>query len=174
VVTNNGTAIADAGTSVTITAGQTTQLNGTGGVTYTWSPSGSLSCSTCQSPVASPTVTTVYTLTVTDANGCTDVDTVTVVVDIACGELYLPNAFSPNGDQQNDVLFVRGNCIKELDLQIYNRWGEKVFETQDATLGWDGTWRNTACEASVFTYILNATLLDGTEISRKGNISLVK
>lgn len=174
VVTNNSSAIADAGISVTITSGQTTQLTGTGGVIYNWSPSGSLSCSNCQMPIASPTVTTVYTLTITDANGCTASDTVTVYVDIACGELYLPNAFSPNGDQQNDVLFVRGNCIKEVNLQIYNRWGEKVFETNDAALGWDGTWRNVACEASVFTYILNATLLDGTEISRKGNISLVK
>jgi gliding motility-associated-like protein len=174
VVTNTGVAAANAGASVTITAGQTTQLFGTGGVTYSWSPSGSLSCSNCQNPIASPSVTTVYTLTVTDANGCTDSDTITVYVDIACGELYFPNAFSPNGDLQNDVLYVRGNCIKVVDLQIYNRWGEKVFHTTDAAQGWDGTWRGTACEAAVFTYILNATLLDGTEISRKGNVSLVK
>jgi gliding motility-associated-like protein len=174
VVTNTGVAAANAGTSVTITAGQSTQLNGTGGVTYSWSPSGSLSCSNCQTPIASPTVTTVYTLTVTDANGCTDSDTITVYVDIACGELYFPNAFSPNGDLQNDVLYVRGNCIKLLDLQVYNRWGEKVFQTTDPANGWDGTWRGTACEPAVFTYILNATLLDGTEISRKGNVSLVK
>lgn len=174
VVSSSGTATANAGTSVTITAGQTTQLNGTGGITYSWSPSTDLSCSACQNPVASPTVTTVYTLTVIDANGCTASDTVTIYVDIACGELYLPNAFSPNNDLHNDVLFVRGNCIKELNLQIYNRWGEKVFETSDPALGWDGTWRGVLCEPAVFTYILNATLLDGTEISRKGNITLVK
>lgn len=174
VVTNTGSALANAGTSVTITAGQTTQLTGTGGITYSWSPSGSLSCSNCQTPIASPTVTTVYTLTVTDANGCTASDTVTVYVDIACGELYFPNAFSPNGDLHNDVLYVRGNCIKALDLQIYNRWGEKVFQTTDPAYGWDGTWRGVPCETAVFTYTLNAILLDGTEISKKGNVSLVK
>jgi gliding motility-associated-like protein len=174
IVTNTGIATANAGASVNITSGQTVQLNGSGGVTYSWSPSGTLSCNTCQSPIASPTTTTVYTLTVTDANGCTDTDTITVYVDIACGELYFPNAFSPNGDGQNDVLYVRGNCIQYLTLQVYNRWGEKVFETSDPALGWDGTWRGVACEAAVFTYMLNATLLDGTEISKKGNVSLVK
>ncbi|CAN5399328.1 hypothetical protein BH09BAC5_BH09BAC5_01840 [soil metagenome] len=174
VVANTGTANADAGLSVTITSGQSTQLNGTGGVTYSWSPSGSLSCSNCQNPIASPTVTTVYTLTITDANGCTDMDTVTIYVDIICGEVYMPNAFSPNGDNQNDVFYVRGKCIKTIDLQIYNRWGEKVFETQDVSIGWDGTWRGVACEPAVFTYVLRGSLLDGSDIDKKGNISLVK
>jgi gliding motility-associated-like protein len=173
-VTNTSTAIADAGTSVTITSGQTVQLNGTGGITYSWSPSTGLSCSTCQNPIASPTVTTVYTLTITDSNGCTGSDTVTVFVDIACGEVYIPNAFSPNADRQNDVLYVRGNCVKYLDFKLYNRWGEQVFYTSDVANGWDGTWRGQACEAAVFTYYLRATLMDGTEIERQGNISLVK
>ena len=150
------------------------QLNGTGGATYSWAPSTGLSCSNCQNPIASPTVTTIYTLTVTDANGCTDSDTVTVFVDIACGEVYAPNAFSPNADNQNDVYYVRGNCVKYLDFQIYNRWGEKVFYTADVANGWDGTWRGKPCEAAVFTYFLKATLFDGTEIERQGNISLVK
>ena len=173
-VINTGSASANAGASVTIIAGQSTQLNGTGGLTYSWSPSSTLSCATCANPVANPTVTTVYMLTIIDSNGCAGTDTVTVYVDISCGEVYLPNAFSPNGDNQNDVLFVRGNCIKLLDVQIYNRWGEKVFEITDPASGWDGTWRSVACEPAVFTYIMNATLLDGTEISRKGNITLVK
>ena len=173
-VINTGSATANAGTSVTIIAGQTAQLTGTGGLTYSWSPSATLSCATCANPIANPTVTTTYTLTVMDANGCSATDTVTVYVDISCGELYFPNAFSPNGDGQNDVLYVRGNCIKALDLQIYNRWGERVFETTDPGFGWDGTWRDKACEPAVFTYVLNAMLLDGTEISRKGNVSLIK
>ncbi|MEO5645257.1 MAG: gliding motility-associated C-terminal domain-containing protein [Bacteroidia bacterium] len=173
-VINTGSASANAGTSVTIISGQTTQLNGSGGTFYSWTPSATLSCGNCQNPIANPTVTTVYTLMVTDSSGCTAFDTVTVYVDISCGELYFPNAFSPNADGQNDVLYVRGNCIRLLDLQIYNRWGEKVFETTNPASGWDGTWRGIACEAAVFTYVLNATLLDGTEISRKGNVSLVK
>lgn len=169
-----GTALADAGTSVLITQGQSTTLNGTGGGTYAWSPPGSLSCSNCQNPVATPTTTTTYTLVVTDSLGCTATDTVTIFVDILCGELYLPNAFSPNDDHENDVLYVRGNCIKFLDFEVFNRWGEKVFMTTDPSFGWDGTWRGKKCEAAVFTYFLRATLQDGTEIEKQGNISLVK
>jgi gliding motility-associated-like protein len=173
-VGSSGSATANAGTSVTITSGQSTQLNGSGGGTYSWSPSGSLNCATCQNPNASPTVTTTYTLTVTDSLGCTATDTVTVFVDISCGTVYLPNAFSPNGDHENDVLYVRGNCIEFLDFEVYNRWGEKVFVTTDPNIGWDGTWRDKPCEAAVFTYFLRATLLSGEVVEKQGNISLVK
>jgi gliding motility-associated-like protein len=164
----------DAGPNVTITAGQSTQLNGTGGFYYSWTPAGDLSCANCQNPVASPTVTTTYTLTVSDSTGCAIADTVTVFVDIFCGEVFLPNAFSPNGDNQNDVLYVRGACIKDLDFSIYNRWGEQVFHSTDVAVGWNGTWRGVACENAVFTYLIKATLLDGTEKVLKGNVSLIK
>ncbi len=174
VVTSTGTATANAGATVTIIAGQSTQLNGAGGVTYNWSPATGLSCTSCQNPIASPTITTIYTLTVTDANGCSATDTVTIFVDIVCGEVYVPNAFSPNGDHQNDVFFVRGACIKFMQFDIYNRWGEKVFSSTDPSAGWDGTWRGDACEAAVFNYVLRATLLDGTPVEKQGNISLVK
>ncbi|MBI3510273.1 MAG: gliding motility-associated C-terminal domain-containing protein [Bacteroidetes bacterium] len=167
-------AIADAGISVTITNGQTIILNGSGGGTYSWSPSGSLDCSTCQNPTASPIVTTTYTLTVIDSHGCIAVDSVTIYVDANCGDVFIPNAFSPNHDNQNDVLYVRGNCIRQMQFEIYNRWGEKVFETSDPSVGWDGMWRGEACETAVFTYLLRATLIDGKEIEKQGNISLVK
>ena len=174
VVGNTSGANANAGTAVTITAGQSTVLNGSGGVSYTWSPPAGLSCTNCQFPVATPSVTTVYTLTVTDANGCTDSDTVTVFVDIACGEIFVPNAFSPNGDNANDTFYVRGNCIKFMQFEIYNRWGEKVFSSTDPAKGWDGTWRGEKCEAATFTYFLRATLIDDTQINKQGTISLVK
>jgi gliding motility-associated-like protein len=113
-------------------------------------------------------------LTVSDSTGCAIADTVTVFVDIFCGEVFLPNAFSPNGDNQNDVLYVRGACIKDLDFSIYNRWGEQVFHSTDVAVGWNGTWRGVACENAVFTYLIKATLLDGTEKVLKGNVSLIK
>lgn len=170
----SGSVTANAGVDVTITQGQTTQLNGTGGITWSWTPSGSLDCATCQNPNASPTVTTTYYLTVTDSLGCTDMDTVTVYVDIVCGDLFLPTGFSPNGDGQNDVYYVRSNCIKEMQFEIYNRWGERVFSSSDPDIGWDGTWRDKPCEAAVFTYFLRGVMIDGTEIDEQGNISLVK
>lgn len=164
----------DAGIFVTITQGESTQLNGTGGGTYNWAPAASLSCSTCPDPIASPIVTTTYTMSVTDSLGCTRTDTVTVFVDLLCGEVFVPNAFSPNGDGQNDILFVRGICIEYLDYSIYNRWGEQVFHTNDPAVGWNGTWRGVQCENAVFTYVLKGSLLDGSEIDKKGNVSLVR
>ncbi|MSP69245.1 MAG: gliding motility-associated C-terminal domain-containing protein, partial [Bacteroidetes bacterium] len=105
---------------------------------------------------------------------CTSTDTVTVFVDILCGEVFVPNAFSPNGDSQNDVLYVRGACIVTMDFYIFNRWGEQVFHTNDMSVGWDGMWRGTPCENAVFNYLIKGTLMDATEILKKGNVSLIK
>lgn len=174
VVGGSGSATANAGTSVTILQGDSTTLNGSGSGTFNWSPSTGLSCTNCQNPTASPTVTTIYTLTVTDSLGCSATDTVTVFVDITCGDVFVPNAFSPNGDNQNDILYVRGNCIQYLQFEVYNRWGEKVFYTTNPAIGWDGNWRDKPCEAAVFSYVLRATLLDGTEVEQQGSIHLVK
>jgi len=170
----SGSVTANAGVDVTILQGQTTQLNGTGGTSWSWTPSASLDCATCQNPNASPTVTTTYYLTVTDSLGCTDIDTVVVTVDIQCGDLFLPTAFSPNGDGENDEYCVRSNCIKNMQFEIYNRWGELVFSTDDPAICWDGTWRGKPCENAVFTYFLRATMMDGTSEEHQGNISLVK
>lgn len=166
---------ANAGADVTITSGSSTTLTGSGpaGSTFSWSPSSSLSCSTCSDPVASPTQTTIYYLTVTQ-NGCTGVDTVIVYVDIVCGDLFVPQAFSPNGDGHNDVLYVYGACLTDLDFAIYDRWGERVFETTDQSIGWDGTYKNKLLDAAVFVYYLKGTTQNGEKLDIHGNITLVK
>ncbi|MGZ4085391.1 MAG: T9SS type B sorting domain-containing protein, partial [Bacteroidia bacterium] len=164
----------NAGADVTITSGGNTVLTGVAGAgaTYSWAPPGTLSCDTCASTVASPTVTTTYTLTVT-LGGCSSSDTVTVFVDVQCGELFVPNVFSPNGDNENDILKVYGNCITNLEFVVYDRWGEKVFETNDPAKGWDGTVRGKKMDTAVFVYYLNATV-NGAEVKKHGNITLVK
>lgn len=164
----------DAGIGTTITQGDDVMLNGTGGQYYTWSPAGSLSCVNCANPIASPTVTTTYTLTVSDSLGCTQFDTVTIFVELFCGEVFVPNAFSPNGDGQNDVLYVRGQCIETVEFRVFNRWGECVFKTDDPTIGWDGVWRGQPCENAVFTYTAKGTTIDGNTFDVKGNVSLIK
>lgn len=170
----SGGIAANAGNNVTITQGESTILNGTGpaGATYSWSPSTGLSCTNCQNPTASPTQTTTYYLTVTQ-NGCSATDTVTVFVDLPCGELFVPNVFSPNDDGKNDMLYVLGNCITNLEFAIYDRWGEKVFETQSAIYGWDGTYGGKPLDAAVFVYYLSATV-NGVEVKQHGNITLIK
>ncbi|MFI5151316.1 MAG: kelch repeat-containing protein [Bacteroidia bacterium] len=163
----------EAGNNDTVNIGGSVPLLATGtGTTYSWSPSTSLSCTTCPNPVASPTQTTEYIVTTASANGCVMTDTVVVFVTFECGEVYVPNFFSPNGDGKNESECVYGYCIKTLDFAIYDRWGEKVFETTDPKTCWDGTFRGKMMNSGVFAYYLKATLLNGKNISQKGNITL--
>lgn len=163
--------VANAGADVTIALGNSVVLNGNGGVNYSWAPSTGLSCSNCQNPTASPTSTTTYTLTVTDANGCTSTDDITVFVDFIMG-WFVPDAFSPNGDGTNDVLFVRGNGFRQFEFRLYDRWGQVVFSTTDLAIGWDGTVAGKAVNEGVFVYTLEGTYLNGETLKEKGNITL--
>jgi gliding motility-associated-like protein len=165
---------ASAGPDVTINIGQSTQLNASGGGSYSWSPGGSLSCTTCPDPVASPTATTTYCVQVTDSNGCRSTDCMTVIVDINCPELFLPTAFSPNGDGMNDFFYPISPCIETMKLLVFDRWGEKVFESTDPTKKWDGTFRGFVLDAAVFVFYFEATLIDGTSFKQKGNVTLVR
>ncbi|HXC05157.1 MAG TPA: gliding motility-associated C-terminal domain-containing protein, partial [Bacteroidia bacterium] len=117
--------------NVSIKYGTSTSLLASGSGTYSWTPSTDLSCTTCPDPTASPLNTTEYCAIRTDTYGCKDTACVTVQVDLECGEIYVPNFFSPNGDGKNDFECVYGYCIQTLDFAIYDRWGEKVFETTD-------------------------------------------
>ena len=163
----------------TIYAGETSQLEVTpiSSATYDWYPSTSLSNSNIYNPVASPETTTEYTVEVTSPNGCVDTTSVTVVViELSCEEpfLFMPNAFSPNGDGENDILYVEGNAIEEMYLAIYNRWGEKVFESKDKNLGWDGTYKNQLLEPDVYGYYLTIKCVGGDDFFKKGNINLIR
>jgi len=167
------TATASAAPS-TITLGNNTQLNSTGGGIYQWLPVTGLSCVNCANPIATPLLTTTYCVIVTDSNSCTDSACVTIVVDIICGEIFVPTAFSPNKDGQNEIECVYNNCIKTLNFAIYDRWGEKVFETTDAKECWDGTYKGKPLNTGAFVYYMKATLYNGTEITKQGNISLLR
>lgn len=163
-------------TSVTIQAGETVQLNASGATSYTWTPSAGLSCDTCTSTTASPSITTIYTVTGTDASGCIGTADALVVVQKVCGDIYVPTVFAPNGTgtAENKMVCVYGNCIAEMKYAIYNRWGEKVFETEDPTICWDGTYKGKEMNAGVFAYKLIVTLSNGEYIEESGNITLVR
>jgi gliding motility-associated-like protein len=117
-------------------------------------------------------LTTTYTLTV-NSGGCIGIDTVTIFVEIKCGEVFVPTAFSPNDDGQNDVLYVYGNCIEDMEFVIFDRWGEKVFSSSDPGFGWDGTFKGKKMDPAAFAYYLKATV-DGEEVLQKGSITIVK
>lgn len=154
-----------------IQVGQSVQLTSSGGVSYMWVPATGLSCTNCPDPSASPLTSTTYTLVVSDS-GCSAQQIITI--DIGCGNLFIPDAFSPNGDGQNDELYVRDDCIRIMDFIIWDRWGNKVFETTDKNIGWDGKFKGQAMNTGTFVYLLTATMYDGSKVQKKGSIALVR
>ncbi len=153
-------------------------VNPSSGYIYTWSPSAGLSTTSSPNPIANPTYTTTYYVSVTDPNGCGQVvDSIHVVVlTLHCDatDIYVPNAFTPDGNGHNDVLYVRSRGLATLFLAIYNRWGQKVFETTDITKGWDGTYNGSPVAPDVFDYYLEATCINGKTYFKKGNITLIR
>jgi gliding motility-associated-like protein len=160
----------------TITLGESVQIQASGASSYTWNNGSTLSCDDCPSPVATPTNTTTYTVSGTDANGCTGTAQVTIIVEIECGEFFVPTVFSPNGEgpAANNRLCIYGNCIAELKYSVYNRWGEVVFSTEDPEECWDGTFRGQSVQTGVYAYKVYAVLFDGTEINESGNLTILK
>ena len=151
------------------------KLNATGGTTYTWSPADGLDNFGIANPVASPTATTVYTVTGKGQNGCSNFDTVTVKVNFNRGTVYgLANSFTPNGDGLNDCFGVKDwGQVSQLDLRIYNRFGQLVFQTNNPQSCWDGTFKGNPQQADVFVYTIKAKAACGN-IDKKGTVTLVR
>lgn len=163
------------GNDTIIQLGESVGLNATSvtnGV-YTWSPPTDLSCTVCPSPISTPEETITYTVITSDTNGCVTSDNITIIVEFE-NVIFVPNIFSPNGDGVNDMLFVRGKGVAELKFFVYDRWGEKVFETTRLDIGWDGTFRGKDMNKAVFVYYLEATFIDGKQVTQKGDITLIK
>ncbi len=163
----------------TIVNGSSIQLTATFDPTYiyNWSPPATLSNPNIHNPLASPTTTTTYTLEVSDGNNCpTEARVIIVVLDLECIEpfVFLPNAFTPNADGENDELLLYGSLVDEMYLAIYNRWGQKVFETDDQLIGWDGTFEGKQLNSDVFGYYLRVKCIGGEEYFKKGNITLLR
>lgn len=164
-------------TTVTLgdSAPLTVLVNPSGG-SFVWSDGGSdntIDCNTCQSVLVTPDEATEYSITYTSAFGCTNSDTVDVYVTVV-DMVDVPNGFSPNGDGNNDLLFVKGKGIKTMYFTVYNRYGQKVFETDNQNIGWDGTFLGAPENPGVFVWYLEYTLIDNTTNFKKGNVTLIK
>jgi gliding motility-associated-like protein len=118
-----------------------------------------------------------YNLFVLDTRGCVETDSVFIIAeDFPCGEMnfYIPNIFSPNGDGSNDVLYIRSNFIDNMKFLIYDRFGEKVFESTNPDNGWDGKYNGQPVAPGVYHYFISVNLIDGTNDERKGNVTIVR
>ena len=164
------TAEAGAGEDITIIQGQPVELRGSGGATYLWEPATYLNDPTLQNPVARPQETITYTVTVTTKEGCTDTASVTIEVIPA---VQVPNAFSPNGDNVNEVWEIENyENYPDMRVEVFNRWGNKVFSSKGYGVPWDGTYNGK--ELPVATYYYLIYLRSTNEEPLSGNVTIIR
>jgi gliding motility-associated-like protein len=174
----------DLGPDVTLPTGTQLPLRSTitnGPVrTWAWSPSKNLSCTGCALPVATVRQHVTYQVRVTSIYGCQATDSIRITAFCETAQVFIPNAFSPDGDGVNDVLMVRAQGIGSVrHFRIFNRWGEVVFERNnfppnDPAHAWNGQVRGKPAWPDVFVYTAEVVCDDGTTYTYKGNITLIK
>ncbi len=146
-----------------------------------WWPEEGLDCATCLEPTAEVYDWTDYSLTVIDTNGCVLGDETQLRVRKDRG-VYIPNAFSPNGDGINDLFYIHSDASsvrQVVQLRIFDRWGEEIFvsqggRTNDFSIGWDGKFRGQVLAPAVFTYYAELEFVDGLTQLYSGDISLIR
>ncbi len=168
---------------ITLNAGENytpSVVNSTDVTTWQWAPPTGLSCTDCKAPLIQPRGAATYTLTVSNAGGCTNSTQITVNVLCKNENLFIPNTFSPNNDGMNDVFYPRGNGLLNIkSLRVFNRWGQVVFEqtnllANDANAGWNGRYNNQVQMADVYVYVIDVMCDNGIILSRKGNVTLLR
>ncbi len=164
---------ANAGSNVSIYIGDQTTLNGSGGLNYEWDPTTGLSDPTISNPVANPEATTTYTLTVSDDQGCVDVDEVTVeVIDMLdCLETVL--GFTPNGDGVNDFWVIE--CIQFFDneVEVYNRWGQELYSATNYDNTWDGTYEGKPVPDGTYYFVVKMQEPNDVRVF-KGTVTIIR
>lgn len=163
-----------AGPGASILAGSSVTLQGSGSAgTYLWTPPTGLSATNILNPVATPAVTTTYNLKITNAQGCSNSSNVTIDVLPYCVKPM--NAFTPNNDGFYDTWFItNGNCLKKATVLVYNRYGSKVFESQDYKNDWAGTYKGKPLPDGTYYYVINYELLNGDIVLKKGNVTILR
>jgi len=148
---------------------------------YSWTPAQDLSCTSCQNPMAFPSSTTTYQLLVTDENGCTGIDQVTLRV-LKRRLVYLPTGFTPNNDGINDKFEVfTGKGIRAINhMRVFDRWGNIMFERENLTFtengseGWDGEFRGRLADPGVYVYTVEVEFIDDTTLLYRGEVTLFR
>ncbi|WP_143305020.1 PKD domain-containing protein [Chitinophaga vietnamensis] len=172
-----------AGPSVTVPTGTVVPINAQGSndiVRIQWTPATDLSCTDCLTPTAIPKSDITYLVSVVNQWGCTSSDEISIKLICSSSMLFIPNTFSPNGDGQNDIFYIRGKGVQTVRVfRIFNRWGQMVFEranfnTDDPTFGWDGRFKGNPLNPDVFVYYAEVVCDKGEVSILKGNITLLR
>lgn len=158
------------------------QIGNTCATDFEWKPSDDVDDATDPNSEITPTESTTYTLEFKDA-GCTAFDTIQVIVidpnTLGCEEVFLPSAFTPNGDNLNETygisnpeIFVFGGAILNI-FEIYDRWGNLVFQTEDARDNWDGFYKGSPVNPGVMLYKVRYTC-EGEEKIKAGSLTIIR
>ena len=175
LVAVNALPVVDISPVTTTCAGTSVALLASGASGYQWSPATDLSDPSIGNPVALLQNDILYTVTGTDVNGCTATASITLKVSPDCLGYYLPNAFSPNGDGANDVFRVKaGDYPKSFSLLVFNRFGQKVFESANVDNGWNGNIGGNPAPTGAYIFVIVATTSSGTLVKRQGTVMLVR
>ncbi|MCW3123994.1 MAG: hypothetical protein JWQ38_3486 [Flavipsychrobacter sp.] len=172
----------DAGPDQTMVAGMSADIRASGSNIYSisWGGDSTLSCNTCLTPKATPFQTTKYVIHVTSSFGCPNTDTLVIHIYCDKSQIFVPNAFTPNGDGENDVFYPRGRGISKVkSFRVYNRWGQLMFERSniqlnDATNGWDGSYMGDMPRPDVFVYVVEAICDAGDAVNLKGDVTIIR
>ena len=167
-----------AGKDTAVVAGQPLQLTASGGTQYFWSPTTALS----NNRIFNPTATydgsfeyITYKVLIGDDNGCADSASVTVRVFVTDPKIFVPTAFTPNNDGNNDVFKFLAVGISKIDyFRVYNRWGQLVFSTTTNEAGWDGKINGKAQGSGVFVWMVKGTDFTGKVVIAKGTVTLIR
>jgi gliding motility-associated-like protein len=146
--------------------------------TYSWTPAETLIGANTPNPLAVPNGPQVYTVAVVADGLCVDTASVEVYfIEYVCRDPYVfvPKAFTPNGDGNNDYFRVRGADITEIYFIVYTRWGEEVYRTEDPDhVGWDGTFRGKPLAPDAYGWYLRVRCGNGQWFENKGNVTLLR
>ncbi|MEO6904209.1 MAG: YCF48-related protein [Bacteroidia bacterium] len=166
--------LVNAGMDDTITKGSSIQLNAKGAIQYNWFPESGLNNAGIYNPVANPEKTTSYFVTGTDIFGCVNKDT--ILITVIAPNFWVPTAFTPDGNGISDIFYVRGEGIQNFECNIFNRWGEQIFNSKNIELGWDGRRQNGGEELpkGAYVYHIKGVLTTGEVINKQGLINLIR
>ena len=149
-------------------------------VSWLWSPSTNLSCTTCPEPSATIKNPVTYYAFIRNTYGCTAIDSISIRSFCSGSQVFIPNAFTPDGDAVNDILMVRAKGIESVrSFRIYSRWGELIFEKtnfppNNPAYGWDGKIKGVISPAEVYVYTTEVTCDNKQTYTFKGNVSILK
>ena len=163
-----------AGNDTIITRGQLFHMHGTGGYSYTWTPADGLTNPNIADPVTNINRDFTYHLVVRTIEGCVGEDDIKIRY-MAGPEIYVPTAFTPNGDGVNDVFRPLPVGITKLEsFRVYNRWGEEVYSTNEYMKGWDGTRRGQRIDSGTYVWIVRGMNEAGVMMERRGTVVLIR